>query len=349
MTSRERWLALFERRPTDRLACDYWGTPEFHAKLRAKTGTDSDDALWQKLSIDRPRTIGPVYRPSRPPPAGVDMWGVRRQVVAHGTGSYSEAVDPPLAGVDSVQQIHEYPWPSPDDMDYSVIESALDCDDRSRIVMCGWYEPFLLYCAMRGMERAFEDLLLNPDIADAALQHIFDYKVEECRRSWVAGNGRIDMMYLAEDLGGQTGPLFSLQCYREFLLPRQKKMADLAKSFGIRVFYHTDGSARPFLPDLVDVVGIDLLNPLQWRCPGMELQALVRDFADRLVFHGGIDNQHTLPFGSTDDVRQQVREVSRIMEGARWICAPCHNIQSLTPVDNVLAMYDELHRLDLRQ
>ena len=104
-------------------------------------------------------------------------------------------------------------------------------------------------------------------------------------------------------------------------------------------------AARVFVPDLIDVVGIDILNPLQWRCPGMELPGLVRDFGKHVAFHGGIDNQQTLPFGSVADVRREVRSVAKIMANARWICAPCHNIQAVSPVENVLAMYDEAAKL----
>ena len=98
------------------------------------------------------------------------------------------------------------------------------------------------------------------------------------------------------------------------------------------------------IPDLVDVVGINILNPIQWRCPGMDREGLVRDFAGKLVFHGAIDNQYTLPFGSVDEVRQEVLDCIRIFGPARWVCAPCHNIQPVTPTENIVAMYETIHQ-----
>ena len=86
--------------------------------------------------------------------------------------------------------------------------------------------------------------------------------------------------------------------------------------------YHTDGAARVFLPDLIDRVGIEILNPIQWRCPGMERERLVADFGGRIIFHGSIDNQQTLPFGTVDDVVREVRESVDIYRSARWICGP---------------------------
>jgi uroporphyrinogen decarboxylase len=150
---------------------------------------------------------------------------------------------------------------------------------------------------------------------------------------------------VAEDLGAQTGPLMSLAMYRRFLLPNQVRMADLARSYGVHVMYHTDGAARPFIPDLIDKVGIEILNPIQWRSTGMERQKLVADFGQRVIFHGSIDNQQTLPFGTPDDVAAEVRESVELYRPARWICAPCHNLQPVTPTQNIVAMYEAIHEL----
>jgi uroporphyrinogen decarboxylase len=109
------------------------------------------------------------------------------------------------------------------------------------------------------------------------------------------------------------------------------------------VMYHTDGAARAFLPDLIDRVGIEILNPIQWRCPGMERAQLVADFGQRIIFHGSIDNQQTLPFGTSDDVIREVRESVDLYRDARWICAPCHNLQPVTATENIVAMYEAIH------
>ena len=106
--------------------------------------------------------------------------------------------------------------------------------------------------------------------------------------------------------------------------------------------YHTDGAARAFLPDLIDRVGIEILNPIQWRCAGMEREKLVADFGPRIIFHGSIDNQQTLPFGTVDDVVREVRESLDIYRNARWICAPCHNLQPVSPTENIVAMYEAI-------
>lgn len=342
MTPRERWLAVLDGRRPDRLPTDYWATAEFHEKLKSHLGVPEDEQLLRKLGIDQPCIVNASWKLQHHPddPRG-DQWGIRRETIQYGTGSYTEASHHPLTGVTSVAEVDAFHWPDPDDFDVRNIPNAIARNAGYRIVRGGHFEPFLVYCDLRGMEQAYEDLLLEPLIADAILTHIFDFQYELNRRTWEAAAGRIDIMYLAEDLGGQTGPLFSPDLYRRFLRPFQQKMAELAHEFGIRVFYHTDGAARCFLPDLVDVVGIDLLNPLQWRCPGMDLAGLARDYSRVLVFHGGIDNQQTLPFGTPADVRREVRQCADVFRNCRWICAPCHNIQNVTSVDNVIAMYEE--------
>jgi uroporphyrinogen decarboxylase len=125
-------------------------------------------------------------------------------------------------------------------------------------------------------------------------------------------------------------------------------MADLARAYGIHIMYHTDGAARLFLPDLIGQVGIEVLNPVQWRCPGMERDELVADFGQHIIFHGSIDNQQTLPFGTVDQVVAEVRESIEIYRPARWICNPCHNIQPNTPTVNIVAMYEAIHQFGKR-
>jgi uroporphyrinogen decarboxylase len=346
MTPRERWLALLDNRPADRIPTDYQATPEVTARLLQDLACANEDELWRRLHVDKRKMVEPqwklVHHPDEPQ---ADLWGVRYRKASYGSGAYDEPSYHPLAAAQSVEEIHAYRWPSPDDFDYGAVTAAVEADDGYWPIHAGCYEPFLLYGYLRGLQQAMEDLLLRPDIADAVLGHLFDFHYEHHRRIFEAGKGRIDLTWVAEDLGAQTGPLFSLATYRRFFLPNQIKMAELARSFGVHVMYHTDGAARMFLPDLIDRVKIEVLNPIQWRCPGMERERLVADFGDRVVFHGSIDNQYTLAFGSVDEVVQEVRRSVEIYRSARWICAPCHNIQPITPTENIVAVYETIHKL----
>lgn len=346
MTPRQRWLALLEGRQADRVPTDYQATPEVTARLLAELGCADESALWLRLHVDRRRFYEPRWRGPRPgAPADTDAWGIRYRKAAYEGGTYDEPLVHPLAGARTPADVHAHCWPSPDDFDYEPIARAVAADDGLWPVHSCCYEPLLLYGYLRGLAQTFEDLALSPDVADAVLGHLFDIHYEIARRAFEAGAGRIDLTWVAEDLGSQQGPLLSLAMYRRFLLPNQIRMADLARSYGVHVMYHTDGAAGVFLPDLIDRVGIEILNPVQWRCPGMERERLVADFGRRIVFHGSIDNQQTLAFGSVADVAAEVRQSVDIYRDARWICAPCHNLQPVTPTENILALYETIHAL----
>ena len=339
MTPRERWLAILAGKETDRIPVDLTATPEVTARLLKELDCTDERALWRKLHVDGRVEVTPRWKlRHHPDDPKADLWGVRYALTDYGAGCYEEPCHHPLAGAESVDDVRRHRWPSPDDFDYGAVTRAVEAADGFYLIHGGWFEPFLFYGFMRGLEKAFEDLAVNPSIADAILGHIFEFSLEYHRRLFEAGKGKIDTTWVAEDLGGQTGPLISLKMYRRFLLPNQIRMADLGRKYGVHIMYHTDGAARMFMPDLVDEVGIEVLNPIQWRCPGMEREALVRDFGRRIVFHGSIDNQQTLPFGSVADVMAEVTESVRIYENARWICAPCHRLQTVSPTANILAL-----------
>jgi uroporphyrinogen decarboxylase len=343
MTSRERWLCLFNRQKPDRIPTDYWATAEVTQRLLKDLHCPTWDALFATLHIDAPQHLGArrtvTTHPDNPK---ADIWGIEHVNADYGDGVYSESANHPLADVASVADVHAFQWPDPADHDWADFAQQVNSVTGRRIVRCGGYEPFLLYCQMRGMELAMMDLLAEPEIAEAIFDHIFDYHYCVNQRMFELGKGVIDMTYIAEDLGSQASLLMGLKEIRRFILPRQKKMADLARQFGIHIFYHTDGAAREVIPDLINVTGIEVLNPIQWRCPGMEREGLVRDFGDKVIFHGAVDNQQTLPFGTPDDVRKEVLDNIRIFRGARWICAPCHNLQAVSSTANIVALYETI-------
>ena len=344
MTSRERWLALYRRERPDRIPTDYWATDEVTGRLLRELRCASEEELFTKLHIDAPFKIEPPKRVSHHPddPAS-DIWGLRRRIMDYGGGSYEEFDNHPLEHFTTAREVDSYRWPTAEYHDFGLFGEMIRKAPQKRIVRSGDYEPFLLYCALRGLEQALIDLAEGSEVLTRALAHIFDYHYEVARRAFEIGQGRIDVTYIAEDLGGQNSLLMSLEHIRTYILPNQRRMADLARSHGIHNFYHTDGDIRAVIPDLIGVTGIELLNPIQWRCPSMERRALVKDFGSRIIFHGAMDNQQTLPFGTSQDVRREVMENIGIFGGARWICAPCHNIQALTPTENIVAMYETIY------
>jgi len=339
MSPRERWLAVLKGEKPDRIPMDYWGTDEATAKVMKHLGCSDPWEMYERLHIDKVVTVIPEYA-GPPLEPGCDKYGCSYEMVDYGTGAYSECVEHPLARFGSVDEIESaYTWPTADWLDFSGIPAQIEGREHHP-VHGGGSEPFLTYCAMRGMEQAFVDLIDKPDMVHHCLGRLFALRREVTRRIFEQLPGRVDLCYIAEDFGTQQGLLMSAQTIREFFLPQMKRMMDLAHKGGARVFFHSDGAVREIIPDMIEA-GIDILNPIQWRCPGMDRAGLKRDFGGKVVFHGGVDNQETLPFGTVDDVRAEVAaNIDILGHGGGYILAPCHNVQAVSPPENIVALYE---------
>jgi uroporphyrinogen decarboxylase len=352
-TPRQRWLALFQGGSTDRIPCDYWGTDEVTARLLGELGCATERELWERLGVDRCVRVAAVHRLATERtwylPSLYSVWHIGTREVSHpgGAGVYRESVSHPLAPVTTVSEVERFDWPDPDDWDTSGLRAG--CREWSDYpILLGAYEPFLLHCRLRGMEQALRDLMENEALAEAILDRIHFIHESVIRRCLQAASDLIDFLWVGEDLGTQESLLMSPTVFRRFLQPRLAAMIALAHSFGVRVFHHDDGAIRRLIPELLDM-GIDILNPIQWRCRGMDRAELAREFGSRVVFHGGIDNQYTLPFGTPEEVRRQVAENLDIFRGCKgYIVAPCHNIQPNTPTRNILALYAAVHEFGRR-
>jgi uroporphyrinogen decarboxylase len=343
MTPRERWLAVLTRQKPDRVPMDYWATAEANEKLCRHLGCTLEEAH-RRLHIDQPLSVGPKYV-GPPPKDGEDIWGFRYKEIQHQGGIYRECANHPLAQYNSVAEIEAgYRWPNADWYDYSGIPNQIKGQEH-RPIRGGGSEPFLLYKNLRGDEQAFVDLVENPDIVEYCLGKMFELAYQHTLRIFETIPGKVMITYVAEDLGGQQALLYSPKQIRRFLLPGMKRMMDLTRQHGSFVFHHSDGAIRDILPDLI-AAGIQVLNPLQWRLTGMDREGLKRDFGSKVVFHGGVDNQYTLPFGTVAEVRQEVADNLRILgAGGGYILAPCHNIQVVSPVENIVAMYETGYEL----
>jgi len=339
MTPRERWLAVLRRQKPDRVPLDYRATPELTQKLMRHLGCRDRTELLQHLHVDaaiyaRPRYVGP------PVSQNADVFGCQFRNVNYGTGAYPECVYHPLAKLQTLAEIERsYTWPDPDWWDYSEIPRQVTEWERYP-VWGGGSEPFLIYKNLRGEEQAYVDMILHPEMVHHCLDKLYGLCYENTRRIYEQIPGKVMITPVAEDLGSQEGLMYSLEQIGEFFLPWMKRMIELAHQEGAYVFYHSDGAIRKVLPCMIEV-GMDILDPVQWRCKGMDRRALKRDFGDKLIFHGAVDNQYTLAFGSTEEVRREVIDNFQILgQAGGYILGPCHNIQPVSPIENVLVMYE---------
>jgi len=339
MTPKERWLCVLKGEIPDRVPMDYWGTKEVTEKLMKYFGCNDEISLYKKLHIDKAFQVSPKYI-GPPLKEGEDFYGCRYKKVNYGTGIYKECIYYPLAKYNSIEEIEKnYTWPSPDWFDYSVVKEQIR--GKEEYPICGGgSEPFLIYKNLRGQEQAYIDLIENPELVHYCLDKLYNFCYEFTLRIYEQIPFKITYSYVAEDMGSQEDLLFSIKHIREFFIPRMKKMIELIHQQGAYVFFHSDGAIRKIIPDMIEI-GIDILNPIQWRCKGMDRKELKKEFGKKVTFHGAVDNQKTLPFGSKEDVKKEVIENIEILgKGGGYILAPCHNIQPITPIENIITMYE---------
>jgi uroporphyrinogen-III decarboxylase len=183
------------------------------------------------------------------------------------------------------------------------------------------------------------DFYLNPDLANRILDITFNYHMEIAKNMALRG---VDMIWLGDDMGGQEGLLLPPEVWREFLKPRMERIMQEIKKIDnqIRIAYHTDGNNYDIIPELIEI-GLDVLNPVQPEC--MDPALLKNLYGNELCFFGGISVQSTLPAGTSEEVKNEIRERKNTLgKSGGWICAPTHHIQLDTPMENFTAMLDAL-------
>jgi hypothetical protein len=185
----------------------------------------------------------------------------------------------------------------------------------------------------------------RPDYIYAVFERQCEIALANLERLYKAVGDRVDVVYMTgTDFGMQTGPFMSPQAYRRLYKPFHMRLNDWVHAHtSSKVFIHTCGSVIDLIPDFIEA-GFDILNPVQCSAARMDPAELKRRYGDEIVFWGGgVDTQHTLPFGTPADVRREVRERIRAFgPGGGFVFNPIHNVQAQTPIENLLAMFETL-------
>ena len=347
MNSRERILAVLSRESVDRLPVDIWCTDDVFDDLANHFQEEESLALFKKACIDKLVWVNPKYSQEKNEDSGkhenvVTTWGVHLKPVDAGKEVYLERDYSPFSSLDTLGQIEEYAgWPDPALFDYDGAAALAKEASESFITLGPWVSFFEVYCGMRGLEQAMLDTVTQPDFVQAALDKIERLQTAMMTRFFDVAGTWIDCVFISDDMGGQQNLLLSLDAWDFFFKARLERWCRLIHDYNIKVFYHSDGAIAPLIPRLIDA-GIDILNPIQHLCRGMELRHLKDSFGEKIIFHGGIDNQRLLPYGTPDDVRRETRRCLDILGAGNegYICCSCHNIQHGTPVANILAMIE---------
>ncbi len=377
-TSFQRVFAALEHKEPDRVPIDLGGTAvtgiNIHAlrKFKDHLGIPgevrlrdqitqlavTDDATFAHLNLDV-RSVQP-QPPANPGPARdegqvghhyrlTDEWGMGWQMPVDG-GHYYDLYHSPLANAQTVQDVENFPWPDPLDVArYVGMRAAADqvvYGEKKAFILermsSGMWEHAMW---MTGYEKFFIDMISNQPLVHAIMSKILEIKMAYWGKALEQMGDYPVIISEADDLGGQNSLLVSLKMYKNLIWPYHKKLFEFLKSKAkgkAYIFFHNDGAIYPTIPLLIEA-GVDILNPWQVNCAGMDDTAkFKREYGrDLTIWGGSCDTQRVLPFGTPQDVRDETRRrIEDLAPGGGFIFAPIHVIQAGVPAENILAWWE---------
>ncbi|MBA3073791.1 MAG: hypothetical protein FP831_09360 [Anaerolineae bacterium] len=253
----------------------------------------------------------------------------------------------PIPDATTVDVLEKYPWPDMDDP-YRVAHvraQAKELHDANQyaIMATPWLMfPFERAFEMQGMEKFLMNLAVEPDFAQELLNKNNQLCMQLMRNFLDECGDLIDIIKIGDDLGTQESLMISPRMYRRMLKPLHAEMIAMIKQkTKAKVFFHTDGDVFDLIEDFIEI-GVDVLNPIQTSAGKMsDLEGLKQRYNKRIVFCGAIDTQKVLPYGTPDQVRQEVKRVINILgKDGGYMLATVHTVMNEVPPENILAMVD---------
>ncbi len=262
---------------------------------------------------------------------------------------YNDIINP-FADFTTAKQVHEYEWPSVDDTLFKGIEDyARTLYENTDYALIGRSMGSIFQWShyLFGLENFLKQCLKNPEMIRAAFDHLLDYCTDYARHYITRVGKYIETVQFTSDLTHQKGPIISPQLYRKLVKPYQSQLISNIKSIAsevdteVKINFHTCGAASYFINDLAEI-GIDSINPVQINAENMDPKYLKKKYGSTICFWGGLCNsQNTLPFGTPDEVKAEVKKNILILkQNGGFIGASIHNITYDVPAANVVAMFD---------
>ncbi len=280
----------------------------------------------------------------------IDEWGMGWRMPVKG-GHYYDLYHSPLASAQSTRDIDKYPWPDAlDTARYTDLKLKADeivYGEKKAYFLermsSGMWEHAMW---MRGYEQFYTDMMMNQGIVQAIMEKILEVNMQYWERALDAVGENVLVVSMADDLGAQNSLLVSLETYKEQIWPFHKRLFDFVKSKAqskVYIFFHNDGAVMETFPLLIEA-GVDIMNPFQVNCAGMDTRKFKKEFGSDLTIWGGsCDNQIVMPFGTTQQVREETRKrIEDLAPGGGFIFAPIHVIQNGVPPENIMAWWETL-------
>jgi len=338
MNGKERFSQAMLHKPLDRPTYDFWTEDatlnRLFDYLKHRELTAFLDAM--DVDIREVTALTPVEKQLE---NGVfqNYWGERFIYRDVPFGKMRDDLPGALSDIKSFDEIKAFDWPKNDIVDFTGFKEKCDAvQEKGRAIRYGFADIWQRPSLVRGWENSMIDMYENPEWSHYLCGIFTDFYIEDYKRAWEWSGGSIDLFMILSDLGTQRGPLISLDKFREFVAPYLQELVDCIHHLGSRAIYHTCGDISLFIPDLIRI-GVDVLNPIQPVNGNMQPESLAR-FKNELCFHGGIDVQSLLVYGTPEEVKKRVRHNFDIL-GSGYIVASSHLLQPDITPENIIAIY----------
>jgi uroporphyrinogen decarboxylase len=339
MTSKERVLAALHKRPADRVPVFMWFHPETTRLLASALHIQPDNVDAALGNDIRQAWVGNNFAMEGithelDGETHTDVWGITWVK----EGPFNQVLHSPLAGADETG-LRQYTFP------HHAIDTLLRSMDalmphaREYFIGCD-VSPclFELLCRIRGMEQTLEDFALQPELAGDLLERAAGFEIAlaeaACKRY------SLDWLWTGDDVAGQQSLMISPRQWRGLVAPRLARIVAVGKAHGLPVAYHCCGAVRPIIEDLISI-GVDVLNPIQCHCAGMDAADLKKTYGSHLTFMGGLDTVELLPRGTAEEVFEGTQRLieTMTMDGGGFILAASHTVPPETPLANIFAIF----------
>jgi len=221
-----------------------------------------------------------------------------------------------------------------------IAKKAMQQLDYQMAITCWVPGPFEHTNLLMGLDRFIVLMYRNAPAAERLMDIVTNYALEMGKLFIENGADIID---ISDDCAYKVGPMIHPNLYRRFIVPRLKKLVESFHSKGAKVILHSDGNLNPIMDDLVNT-GIDGLHPIEPQA-GMNLRALKRKYGQSICLIGNIDTSYTLPFGTPEDVEEEVKmRIKDAAPGGGYIVSSANTICKAVPPKNVIAMYRAAHK-----
>ena len=258
---------------------------------------------------------------------------------------YFEYSNPPLEFAATELDIQNYSWNYFSDEYFRALENkAKQLYEETEYAIMGGFGGNIIeeYQVLRGYSNAMLDLVADQNFAEALIGKLTEVHLSNLEKYLQAVSKYIQVIQMGDDLGMQSGPQISLELYQAYIKPAHKKIYQYVKqNSDLFLFLHSCGSIYDFIPDLIDA-GVDILNPVQFSAANMDSENLKEKFGDKITFWGGgVDTQKILPFGTPEEVSEQVEKQIKILSpGGGFVFAAVHNIQANAPIENIIKLFE---------